>query len=426
MNDINRRISETMNVSPASVNIVTKAENALGDVFAYIESVEQICTARVLRAFTDEGVALRHFTPTTGYGYDDTGRDTLDRVFAHALQSEDAIVRPQLTSGTHAIYVALAGLTEPGDSILSASGKPYDTLENVLGISGDCPNSLKRNGVSFSYASLDGNGKIDVEAVIQKALQIKPKLLYIQRSRGYAWRDSLLPARDMKPIFTRIRRELPSTLIVVDNCYGEFTGIDEPTVFGADVIIGSLIKNPGGGLAPTGGYMAGKHQAIEQISQRLTVPGMGREVGSYAGSYRPFYQGLFTAPHITAQALKSAALFARVFEELGYETMPAADAIRSDIVQAIRFHSADELISFCKSIQAASPVDSQASPEPWDMPGYTSQVIMAAGAFVQGASIELSADAPIREPYTVYVQGALSYFHGKLAAIKVIDALKRD
>ncbi|HWQ58101.1 MAG TPA: methionine gamma-lyase family protein [Clostridia bacterium] len=419
------RIGSALGVSAEAIAAVDAAEVALKGVFARIERVEEICAARVLDAFTKEGIAARHFAFSTGYGYDDAGRDALDRVFARALQAKDALVRPQFASGTHAIFTALAGLTEPGDAILSASGKPYDTLENAVGLAGDYPNSLKRMGVRFASVPLDRDGKLDTGSVLQATKQIKPKLLYVQRSRGYAWRDSFLPERDMAPLFRALKTACPEVIIVVDNCYGEFTGIDEPTAYGADIIMGSLIKNPGGGLAPTGGYIAGKEDVVERISHRFTVPGMGREVGSYAGSYRPFYQGLFLAPHVTAQALKSAALFARLFGALGYETMPAPEAARSDIVQAIRFRSADELIAFCKSIQGASPVDSLASPEPWDMPGYTSQVIMAAGAFVQGASIELSADAPIREPYTAYVQGALTYSHGKLAAMRVYDALRK-
>lgn len=414
--------AQLFGVSEKAANAVENAEKALYETFNSIDAVEYSCTARVLDAFAKEGVALRHFAPTTGYGYDDTGRDTLDRVFAHALEAEDALVRPQITSGTHAIYLALSGLTEPGDTILAATGLPYDTLEGATGLSGDCSNSLKRQGVSFVPVELL-KSKIDIEKVLVQAARIKPKIVYVQRSRGYAWRDSFLPETDMAELFGRIGEAAPEAIKVVDNCYGEFTRPDEATVHGADVIIGSLIKNAGGGLAPTGGYVAGKAKYVEMIAQRLTVPGMGREVGSYAGSYRPFYQGLFMAPHTTAQALKTAALFAQLFSSLGFMTMPAPDAVRSDIVEAIRFNSADALISFCRSIQAVSPVDSQAAPEPWDMPGYTSKVIMAAGAFVQGASIELSADAPIREPYTAYVQGALTYSHGRLAAMKVLDDL---
>ncbi len=425
MDDYLTRMGDALGAERETVEAICAAEKELRDVYQRIDAVEEICAARVLGAFTEEGVASRHFAPSTGYGYDDIGRDALDRVFARALEAEDALVRPQFTSGTHAIYTALAGLTGPGDAVLSASGRPYDTLESAVGLSGDSSNSLRRNGVSFHCVPLRADGMMDAEAVLETMERTRPKLLYVQRSRGYAWRDSLMPGRDMAPLFQRVREAFPSTVIAVDNCYGEFTCADEPTAHGADLIIGSLIKNPGGGLAPTGGYIAGGRALVEQIAERFTVPGMGREVGSYAGGYRPFFQGLFLAPHTTAQALKSAALFARVFEALGYETMPASDAVRSDIVQAVRFHSAEELISFCKSIQSVSPVDSQASPEPWDMPGYSSKVIMAAGAFVQGASIELSADAPIREPYTAYVQGALTYSHGKLAAIKVYDGLRK-
>jgi len=424
MDERNRRIAASMNVSAEALAAVNAAEASLRSVFARIDAVEEICAARVLNAFTTQGVASRHFAPSTGYGYDDAGRDTLERVFAAALQAEDALVRPQFTSGTHVIFTALSGLTEPGDAILSATGRPYDTLESAIGLTGNQPNSLRRMGVSFASVPLDRDGIIDLGSVLQAAKQIKPKILYVQRSRGYAWRDSLLPERDLEPLFRAVKAAGAEMAIVVDNCYGEFTGADEPTAFGADVIIGSLIKNPGGGLAPTGGYVAGKRELIERIAQRFTVPGMGREVGSYAGSYRPFYQGLFLAPHVTAQSLKSAALFARLFSTLGYDTMPAPNAVRSDIVQAIRFKSEEELVAFCKSVQAASPVDSFASPEPWDMPGYASKVIMAAGAFVQGSSIELSADAPIRAPYTAYVQGALTYSHGKLAALRVYDALR--
>lgn len=418
-------INEMLAVSEKAFACVEAAQKRLSPVFQRIEEVEESNFARVLAAFSAEDVALRHFAPTTGYGYDDAGRDTLDRVFARALQAQDALVRPQLTSGTHAIFTALSGMTEPGDTVVAATGKPYDTLEGAIGLSGNYPNSLARMGVKFEPVKLTAQGKPDIPAVLDKIERTHAAILYVQRSRGYAWRDSLLPQADMQPLFAAVRAAAPRVAILVDNCYGEFTSTLEPTAVGADMIVGSLIKNPGGGLAPTGGYLAGKKEWIERIAQRMTVPGMGREVGSYAGSYRPFYQGLFMAPHTTAQALKSAALFAELFQGFGLPTMPAPDAIRSDIVQAVQFPTAEALISFCRSIQKASPVDSSAVPEPWDMPGYTSQVIMAAGAFVQGASIELSADAPIRPPYTAYVQGSLTYAHGKLAAAMALDALEK-
>lgn len=412
----------SLGICEKAIECVERAELALADTFKRIDNIEQLNTSRVLSAFIDEGIAPRHFAPTTGYGYDDAGRDSLDRVFARALFAEDALVRPQLVSGTHAIYTAVAGLASSGSTILSATGTPYDTMENAIS---NGPASLAGNGVRFESVELDGHGKININRVLKQLRELKPELIYVQRSRGYAWRDSLSPEGDMAALFSAVKAQRPECTIFVDNCYGEFTSDHEPTLAGADIIAGSLIKNPGGGLAPTGGYIAGKKALVERIAMRLTVPGMGREVGSYAGSYRPFYQGLFMAPHVTAQALRSAALYARVFLSLGYDVMPAPDAARSDIVQAIRFDTAEKLISFCKSVQASSPVDSFASPEPWDMPGYASKVIMAAGTFVQGASIELSADAPIREPYTAYVQGALTYAHGKLSLMKVVSDLMR-
>ena len=417
--------NDTLPLSGKAYARVTAAEARLAPVFARLDAIEEANLARVLYAFSAEGVALRHFTPTTGYGYDDAGRDTLDKVFARALGAEDALARPQLTSGTHALYTALSGLTEPGDAILSATGKPYDTLEGAIGLSGDHPCSLARMGVSFHCVELDKHGKPDVPAILAGMEQHNASVVYVQRSRGYAWRDSLLPERDMQPLFAAVRERFPNAIIMVDNCYGEFTDTVEPVAVGADVLAGSLIKNPGGGLAPTGGYIAGRADLVERVAQRLTVPGMGREVGSYAGSYRPFYQGLFMAPHTTVQAMKCAALFAELFQSLSLPTMPAPDAKRSDIVQAVRFPTAEALIAFCQSIQKASPVDSFAVPEPWDMPGYSSKVIMAAGAFVQGASIELSADAPLRPPYTAYIQGGLTFAHGKLAAAMALDALNK-
>ncbi|MDD4075484.1 MAG: methionine gamma-lyase family protein [Eubacteriales bacterium] len=402
-------------------SLIREAERELRPVFERIEEIEYANQARVLSAFREERVAARHFAPTSGYGYDDIGRDTLDRVFARALQAEDALVRPQLTSGTQAIFTALAGLLEPGDALLSVTGKPYDTLESAIGISGDAAGSLKRQGVAYKQVELRPDGGLDTDAAAA-LLDDSVRVLYFQRSRGYAWRNAIAPAA-MRDAFARLHKLAPHAAIVVDNCYGEFVCKEEPTAMGADVIIGSLIKNPGGGVAPTGGYIAGKARYIERIANRLTVPGMGREVGSYAGSYAPFYQGLFLAPHVVAQAVKTAALFARVFEKAGMTSMPASDAIRADIVQALRFESAEALCAFCRSIQAVSPVDSFLVPEPWDMPGYKDQVIMAAGAFVQGASIELSADGPISAPYTAYIQGGLTYAHGRIAVCEALRAL---
>ncbi len=403
--------------------LIEAAERSLKDVFSRIERIEYHNQRRVLQAFREERIAPHHFAPSSGYGYDDIGRDTLDRLFARALETEDALVRPQIANGTQAIFTALAGLLERGDTLLCITGKPYDTLETAIGLRDDAPGSLKRMGVDYRQVELK-NGNIDVKAAIAAA-DASVRVVYVQRSRGYAWRNAILPEA-MEEAFTKLHAALPNAWIVVDNCYGEFVCEREPSAYGADVIIGSLIKNPGGGLAPTGGYIAGKKTCIERIEHRLTVPGMGREVGSYAGSYAPFYQGLFLAPHTVAQALKTAVLFAAVFEKIGMTSMPGSDEKRSDIVQAIRLNDASALCAFCRSIQDNSPVDSFLTPEPWDMPGYAHQVIMAAGAFVQGSSIELSADGPLCEPYTAYIQGGLSYAHGRLAVEGALLALQEN
>ncbi len=408
-------------ISERARELVWQAERDLEPVFRRADAIEMVAQQRVLAAFWAERVSARHFAPTNGYGYDDVGRDTLDRVFARAMGAEDALVRPQFANGTHAIFTALAGLVEPGDTILSLTGAPYDTLESAIGIRGDAPNSLKRMGVSFRALELLPEGGVDLARLGRESAN-GVRVVYAQRSRGYAWREAL-GLEALSEAFLCARECFSEAVILVDNCYGEFTEAAEPVSCGADLIAGSLIKNPGGGLAPTGGYVAGNAALIERIAQRLSVPGMGREVGSYAGDYRPFYQGLFVAPHVSAQCVKAAALFARVFERLGLATMPRSDAVRSDIIQAVRFRDADALVRFCRVIQQAAPVDSFVTPEPWDMPGYEDPVIMAAGTFVQGSTTELSADGPIRAPYTAYVQGALTYAHARIAAMMACDAL---
>jgi len=408
-------------ISDRAREIVWEAESALDMVFRRIDAIEMAVQQRVLSAFWDERVSARHFAPTNGYGYDDIGRDTLDRVFAKAMQAESALVRPQFVNGTHAIFTALAGLVEPGDTILSITGEPYDTLVEAIGFRGDAPNSLVKMGVRFQKIDLMEDGTIDLDS-IRKSDATNVKVVFAQRSRGYAWREAF-SMQSLEQAFAVAHEVFPNAAVLVDNCYGEFVESSEPTAHGADVIAGSLIKNPGGGLAPTGGYVAGKTELVDRIAQRLTVPGMGGEVGSYAGDYRLFYQGLFLAPHVTAQCVKGAALFARVFELLRLPTMPKSDAMRSDIIQAVQFGDADSLVHFCQSIQKAAPVDSYVSPEPWDMPGYEDQVVMAAGTFVQGATTELSADGPIRPPYTAYVQGSLTYAHARIAAMLACDTL---
>ena len=410
-------------MSTEAKKLIETAERELAPVFERMRETELNCTRRVLEAFRNNRVAARHFNFTTGYGYDDEGRDVLDRIFAEVFQTEAALVVPQFSSGTQTIFTALAAILRPGDTLLSAVGSPYDTLLEAIGIEGNAPGSLKEFGIKYRSIQLTEAGKIDLPA-LEKELESNPRIVYFQRSRGYAWRNSLLP-EEMAPAFGLVKKMCPNSVIMVDNCYGEFTRKDEPTAFGADIIMGSLIKNPGGGIARTGGYIAGRRDLIEMAANRVTVPGIGREAGCWPEGYLPYYQGIFMAPHTVCQALMNAALFARVFEKLGLESMPASSAERSDIVQALRFNKKEQLIEFCRVIQSVSPVDSFVVPEPWAMPGYTDEVIMAAGAFIQGSSIELSADGPIREPFTVYIQGGLTGAHGRIAAEEVLDAIMK-
>lgn len=402
---------------------VAQAEYACADAFRRIDAAELQNTERVLSLFQAHQVAAHHFSATTGYGYGDIGRDTLEKIYADLFAAEAAIVRPQIASGTHALSLALFGLLLPGDELLSVTGKPYDTLDGVIGISKGNTGSLREMGVAYSQVEMNEEG-LDLDAI---AMAIKPntRVVYAQRSRGYARRKPLMP-KDFAPLKVLLRSACPGAYLVVDNCYGEFTQTAEPTHYGADVCVGSLIKNPGGGLAPTGGYIVGTRQAVDRIACRLTAPSVGLEVGSYAAGYLPFYQGLFLAPHTVAQALKTAVLAAAVFDSLGMNTTPGVDDKRSDIIQALELGTPERLIAFCQGIQAASPVDSMAKPEPWAMPGYPDPVIMAAGTFVSGASIELSADAPLREPYTAYLQGGLSYSHGKTALTQTLEFMEKQ
>ena len=398
--------------------IIEQAEEELRESFAHIDANEAVRTRQVLNAFQKHNVSYRHFTPTTGYGYDDIGRDTLEKIYAELFHTEAALMRPHVSSGTAALSLTLFGLTKPGDLIVSATGMPYDTLQSVIGNGNNPPaGSLKEMGIGFKSVELK-NGRIDIQAV-ENAIMENTTLVIAQRSRGYAWRPSIFP-EEFRELAEMIHDRYPGVLLMVDNCYGEFVCENEPTDYGADLCVGSLIKNPGGGIAPTGGYVAGPRDAIERIAGRLTAPGLGREIGSYEASYRPFYQGLFMAPHTVAQALKTAILASRIFENLGIETTPSSTERRADIIQAIKMNSAKRLVAFCQGIQKASPVDSMAMPEPWDMPGYEDQVVMAAGTFVAGASIELSADGPIRPPYTAYMQGGLTYVHGRIALTEAL------
>lgn len=403
-------------------DLIQRAEKRCESAFERIDQIALYNTEKVLNALQNHQVAARHFAPTTGYGYDDVGRDTLEKLFADLFQADAAIVRPQIASGTHALSMCLFGLLLPGDELMYASGGPYDTLEEVIGVRECTPGSLREMGVTYAQVEMK-HGRLDLDG-IRAAMKPSTRVVAVQRSRGYSSRPSLMP-EDIAPLAEMLHRDYPGCCLMVDNCYGEFVCEKEPTQFGADVCVGSLIKNPGGGLAPTGGYLVGRGDLIEKISYRLTAPGIGREVGSYAGSYQPFYQGLFMAPHVVAQALKTSVLAAAICEELHMRSTPASDAPRTDIIQALELGTPERLIAFCEGIQMASPIDSMALPEPWDMPGYQHQVIMAAGTFVSGASIELSADAPMREPYTVFLQGGLTYSHGKLALRRTFEYMQK-
>ena len=408
-------------ISAQVEELIARAEADCAQAFKRIDDIEVFNTRKVISAFQKHRVSARHFAQTTGYGYDDIGRDTLGELIADALGVEFALVRPQIASGTHALALCLYGVLRPGDVMLSGAGKPYDTMEEVIGIAGQpgC-GSLKDFGVSYREVPLK-DGRMDIPAILEN-LTPDVKLVLLQRSRGYDWRPSL-SVEELNAAIDAIHEKNSGTCVMVDNCYGEFTNCEEPR---ADLMAGSLIKNPGGGIAPTGGYIAGKKKFVELVSYRLTSPGIGAEVGSYAASYQPFYQGLFQAPHTVAQAVKSAILASRVFELLGFKVNPGYNDPRNDIIEAIRFEDDQKLIRFIQAIQFCSPVDAEAVPEPWAMPGYQDPVIMAAGTFVAGASVELSADAPIRPPYIAYLQGALTYAHGRIAVAGAVQRLLNE
>lgn len=391
--------------------LIEIAETKAKTAFNEIESRALFNQKKVLDAYRNARISYYHFNPTSGYGYSDAGREKLSEVFAEVFGAESAIVSPNIVSGTHALTIAMFGLLKSGDLLLSATGSPYDTLQEV--ISGKDNGSLADYKINYDEIQLKDGG-IDLAALESYVREKKPTVVMLTRSRGYAWRDALTTA-DIEAAADIIKRNSPKSVVLVDNCYGEFVETREPTQCGADVIVGSLIKNAGGGLAPTGGYIAGKSDLIAKIGYRLTSPSIGNEVGSYAASYMPFFQGLFLAPIVTKNALKSAILASNVFTELGFEALPEPGKMPGDIICSIKFNAPEPMINFIQSIQYLSPVESYATPEPWDMPGYTDQVIMAAGTFVQGASIELSADGPVRAPYIAYLQGALTYEHGKLA-----------
>lgn len=411
---------EQFGISEKVLKFARETEAALKERFEEIDGVAEYNQLKVIKAMQEARVSDIHFAGTTGYGYNDLGRDTLEEVYARAFHGEDALVRPQLISGTHALTVALSGNLRPGDEILSPVGKPYDTLEEVIGIR-DSVGSLKEFGITYSQVDLLPDGSFDFEG-IRKAINERTKLVEIQRSKGYATRPTLSVAR-IGELISFIKSIKPDVICMVDNCYGEFVETLEPTDVGADMIVGSLIKNPGGGLAPIGGYIVGRKDCIERAAYRLTAPGLGKEVGASLGVSQSLYQGLFLAPTVVAGALKGAVFAANLYEKLGFGVVPNGSESRHDIIQAITFGTPEGVIRFCEGIQAAAPVDSFVTPEPWAMPGYDSDVIMAAGAFIQGASIELSADAPIKPPYAVYFQGGLTWYHAKLGILMSLQKL---
>lgn len=405
------------------IELSKKVEKEIKPQFEQIEETCEKNSLKVLKAFQDNRISEVHFGSTTGYGYDDIGRDTIEKVFAQVLGAEDALVRSQFISGTHALTVALFAFLRPGDTMLSINGKPYDTLDEVIGIV-ENKSSLKSYGINFEKIELIDNDFNYEE--IQKTLKNKKiKLIEIQRSKGYANRKSI-SIEKVEKVIKAIREVDKNVIIMVDNCYCEFVGEKEPTEVGADVMVGSLIKNLGGGLAPNGAYIAGKKELVNLAAERLTAPGEGREVGPTLGINKSILQGLFFAPSVVASSLKTAVFASKMLEELGYKTEPRFNEKRADIVQTIEFGNAQDLIRYCQGIQMGSPVDSNSVPEPWDMPGYTDKVIMAAGSFTQGSSIELSCDGPIREPYLAFQQGALTYEYGKLGVLKAISYMKEE
>ena len=410
-------------ISKEVYDLGEKVLDDLKDRFLEYDKVAEFNQLKILAAMQKNKVSAECLLGTTGYGYNDLGRDTLERVYADTFKGEDALVRPQITCGTHALALALMSNLRPGDELLSPVGKPYDTLEEVIGIRPSM-GSLTEYGVSYRQVDLLPDGSYDFDG-IKNAINKNTKLVTIQRSKGYAMRPSLSVER-IGELVSFIRGIKKDVIIMVDNCYGEFVETREPLEVGADMIVGSLIKNPGGGLAPTGGYIVGKKECIENAAHRLTSPGLGKEVGASLSMNQSLFQGFFLAPTVTCGALKSAVFAANLYERLGYFVVPNGSEKRCDIIQSVELKSAEALKAFCKGIQAAAPVDSYVTPEPWDMPGYDSQVIMAAGAFVQGSSIELSADGPLKEPYAVYFQGGLTWYHGKVGILnslqKLVDA----
>ena len=409
-----------MNISEKTRKCAAEAEAGLSDIFRGINENARVCTERVLDVFREMRVSESLFAATTGYGYGDRGRDTIDKIAAEVFGAPAGFMRPSILSGTHAITVGLFGLLRPGDVMLSVTGTPYDTL--LTCITGDKPGTLKTYGVKYEALELASDGGPDYAAIEQRVLALRPAVVYLQHSRGYADRRALY-VEEIGKVAELVHRISPESAVVLDNCYGEFCEKLHPTEVGMDLMAGSLIKNPGGGLAPMGAYVAGRSDLVERTAERLTVPGIGGECGATLGNNRLLFQGFFLAPHTVSQALKTAAFCAAMLDALGYQSFPAYDEKRSDIIQTIRLESAENLVKFCQGIQAGSPVDAYAAPMPAPMPGYESQVVMAAGTFIQGSSLELSCDGPLREPYLGFLQGGLTYESGKLGVLSALERM---
>jgi cystathionine beta-lyase family protein involved in aluminum resistance len=420
-NRTRKYLSDNMKIDERVLDLIDEAENEVSGHFGHLDDIMTFNQYKVIDAFQKNRLSDRHFSWNTGYGYDDIGRETLENVWSDIFHTEAALVRPTIVNGTHALTLTLAGILRPGDELIYCTGDPYDTLEEVIGIRGEGKGSLKEFGITYKQVELTADGDIDLQA-LREAISPQTRMITCQRATGYGWRKAITTEQIRK--WTAFVKDIdPQIICMVDNCYGEFLDTQEPPECGADVIAGSLIKNPGGGLALTGGYIAGRKDLIDNVSYRMTSPGIGGECGLTFGQTRNMFQGLFLAPRTVNGAVKGAVLCARVFEKLGFDVCPGSDDERSDIIEAVKLGSPDAVVAFCEGIQAAAPVDSHVAPEPWDMPGYDDQVIMAAGAFVQGSSIELSADAPLREPYNVYFQGGLTYEHSKLGVIKALQCL---
>jgi len=423
--DLINKMYASLNITEYARTSVQEAEKKVSDHFEKLNEMISYNQLKVVEAMQHYRLADTHFNWNSGYGYNDSGREVTESIFARVFRGEEAIVRPLIVNGTHALSLCLTGVLRPGDKMLAISGRPYDTLENVIGTSGPNGSSLMEIGVKYEEIDFLDDGAFDEEAII-KALKAEPvKMVYIQRSAGYSFRKAV-QVNDIESIIKKVRAIQEDVVVMVDNCYGEFLDYKEPTEIGADLMAGSLIKNPGGGLALSGGYIVGRSELIKLVAAKMTSPGIEKECGLTFGQTRSILQGLFMAPTVAVNALKSAILCAKTYENLGYEVCPSSDAYRSDIIQSVKLGSEEKIVSFCKGIQAASPVDSFVTPLPWDMPGYDSPVVMAAGAFVQGSSIELSADAPIREPYVVYFQGGLTYDHGKLGVMSSLSEMERE